>query len=41
MTTEELEQRVKEAFTELSNSEKVRVWNEYCDKVNCFDDTIF
>ena len=41
MTTEELEQRVKEAFAELSNSEKVRVWNEYCDKVNYFDDRIY
>lgn len=41
MTTEELEQRVKEAFAELSNSDKVRVWNEYCDKVNYFDGRIY
>ena len=41
MTAEELEQRVKEAFAELSKSDKVRVWNEYCDKVNCFEDRIY
>lgn len=41
MIREKLFDQVMNVLKNLDDSELVYVWNEYCDRVNCFDDRIY
>jgi hypothetical protein len=34
------ETKVREQIADLTETEQVGIWNEYCEMVNCFDDKI-
>lgn len=41
MIREKLFDQVLTVLKDMDGSDLVNVWNEYCDRVNCFDDRIY